>query len=202
MISTFESLPNEILFIIFCNITWSDLLICFWPLNKRLDILMCSVFSRINKKQNNGLVFIEPDLSFKKCYSTLLPLIYQLSFSSSIRRIHFDRTNLSSCDLIYEWLFDNKKKTLRFSNVKSLILTRCLLVKPLIHILPFLHLINPERIYLYNDIERRYKSLPQLFHGGRSEHVTYIEKFDPKLEELLLINLHFLYDYREWLNNN
>ncbi|CAF4248859.1 unnamed protein product [Rotaria sordida] len=64
------------------------------------------------------------------------------------------------------------------------------------------HLINPERIYLYNDIERRYKSLPQLFHGGRSEHVTYIEKFDPKLEELLLINLHFLYDYREWLNNN
>ncbi|CAF2800862.1 unnamed protein product [Rotaria sp. Silwood2] len=93
MISTFESLPNEILFIIFCNMSWSDLLRCFWSLNKRLDILICSVFSRINNKQNSGLVFIEPGLSFKKCHSTLLPLICQSSLSSSIRRIHFDGTN-------------------------------------------------------------------------------------------------------------
>ncbi|CAF3354828.1 unnamed protein product [Rotaria socialis] len=64
-----------------------------------------------------------------------------------------------------------------------------------------LYLINPQTIYLYNDIETRYKSLPASFYSGRCKHVTYIPIFDPKFEQLLIINLHFLYDYRQWLNN-
>jgi len=64
-----------------------------------------------------------------------------------------------------------------------------------------LYLINPQTITLYHDIETRYKNLPQPFSSGRCQHVTYIEKFDPKYEQLLLINLHFLYDYRQWLND-
>jgi hypothetical protein len=64
-----------------------------------------------------------------------------------------------------------------------------------------LYLINPQTISLYHDIETRYKNLPQPFSSGRCKHVTYIEKFDPQFEQLLLINLHFLYDYRQWLND-
>jgi len=64
-----------------------------------------------------------------------------------------------------------------------------------------LYLLNPQTIYLYNDIETRYKNLPPPFSSGRCKHVTYIEKFDHKFEQLLLINLHFLYDYRQWLND-
>ena len=62
-----------------------------------------------------------------------------------------------------------------------------------------LHLINPHTIHLYIDMETRYKSLPQPFYSGRCKYVSYMEKFDPKLEQLLLIDLHFLYDYRQWL---
>jgi hypothetical protein len=64
-----------------------------------------------------------------------------------------------------------------------------------------LYLLNPQTIHFYNDIETRYKNLPQPFYSGRCKHVTYIEKFNPKFEQLLLINLHFLYDYRQWLED-
>lgn len=64
-----------------------------------------------------------------------------------------------------------------------------------------LYLSNSQTISLYNDIETRYKNLPPPFSSGRCEHVQYIEKFDHKFEQLLLINLHFLYDYRQWLND-
>lgn len=62
-----------------------------------------------------------------------------------------------------------------------------------------LHLAHEHTIDLYHDIETRYKSLPQPFFSGRCRHVSYIPKFNPKFEQLLLINLHFLYDYRQWL---
>ncbi len=61
-----------------------------------------------------------------------------LPFASCIRRIHFDGTNCNVSDLSSEWLFDNDKKILHFPNLKSLILTRCLLVEPLIKSLPIL----------------------------------------------------------------
>ena len=63
-----------------------------------------------------------------------------------------------------------------------------------------LYLINPVTIPLYLDIEARYKNLPPPFASGRCKHVNYIEKFDPKFEQLVLIYLHFLYDYRQWMN--
>jgi hypothetical protein len=64
-----------------------------------------------------------------------------------------------------------------------------------------LYLINPQTIHLYNDIETRYKNLPRPFYSGRCKHVTYIDKFDNQFEQLLLINLHFLYDYRQFLQH-
>lgn len=64
-----------------------------------------------------------------------------------------------------------------------------------------LYLINPSTIPLYQDIEARYKNLPPPFSSGRCKHVDYIEKFDPKFEQLVLIYLHFLYDCRQWMND-
>ncbi|UJR35474.1 hypothetical protein I4U23_028230 [Adineta vaga] len=135
MKSRFEHLPNELIFLIFSNISWSNILICFWSLNKRIDQLISSFLS----SRKNGLVFIEPSLSLEKRQTKLFPLISQSSLLlSSIRRIHFDGTNSNSFDLINEWLFDNEKKSSRFSNLQSLILTRCLLNKSLFDTLPLL----------------------------------------------------------------
>ncbi|CAF1480169.1 unnamed protein product [Adineta steineri] len=185
MISRFESLPNEILFIIFCNMSWSELLICFWSLNKRLDLLIYSFLSRINNKENSGLVFIQPGLSFKKCHSTLFPLICQSSLSSSIRRMHFDETYSNSCELVNEWLFDNKRKSLRFLNIKSLILTRCLLVKSLIDTLLFLikHQLDELTLIFDKDMTQvlryPYKSSNMEFEAGE-----LVAMFKELIEEL------------------
>jgi hypothetical protein len=140
MITTFERLPNEILWIVFSNFSWSELLSSLWSLNKRFDVLICSILSRIDSQSNSGLVIIEPGLSFNKYQSILFPLIFHSSFSLAfyIRRIHFDGTYCSASDLSYEWLFDNDKKVLRFPNLKSLTHTRCLLVEPLIKSVPLL----------------------------------------------------------------
>jgi len=137
MITKFETLPNEILLIIFSNFSWIELLTSLWSLKKRFDFLICSILSRIDNQFNNGLVIIEPGISFNKWNSILIP--DSLSFlTSCIQRIHFDGTNSNACDFISEWLYDNEKKILRFPNVKSLILTRCLLVESLIKCLPLL----------------------------------------------------------------
>jgi len=140
MISRFEHLPNELIFLIFSNISWSDILLSFWSLNKRFDELICSFLSKVNDKENPGFVFIEAGLSFEKCQKILFPLIFQSSsLLSSIHRLHFDGTNSNSFDLINELLFDNnERKSFHFSNLKSLILTRCLLSKSLINTLLFL----------------------------------------------------------------
>jgi len=139
MISKFEHLPNELIFLIFSNLSWSNILICFWSLNKRFDRSICSFLSEVNDKENTGLVFIEPGLSFEKCQKILFPIISQSSLLlSSIHRIHFDGTNSNAFDLINQWLFDKERKFFRFSNLKSLILTRCLLIKSLTDTLSFL----------------------------------------------------------------
>ncbi|UJR28775.1 hypothetical protein I4U23_010001 [Adineta vaga] len=88
---------------------------------------------------NRSTFFIEPGLSYEKCQKILFPLISQSSLLlSSIRRIHLDGTNSSSFDLINERLYDNERKSCRFSNLKSLILTRCLLIESLTDTLSFL----------------------------------------------------------------
>ncbi|CAF4408349.1 unnamed protein product, partial [Rotaria sp. Silwood2] len=140
MITTLETIPNEILLMIFSHLSWFELVMSLSSLNKRFDRLICSILSKIDNKSNNGLVIINPGLSYNKCNSILLPLISNplLPFASCIRRIHFDGTICNAADLSYKWLFDNDKKILHFPNLKSLILTRCLLVEPLIKSLPIL----------------------------------------------------------------
>ncbi|CAF3564796.1 unnamed protein product [Rotaria sp. Silwood1] len=140
MITTLETIPNEILLMIFSHLSWFELLMSLSSLNKRFDRLICSILSKIDNKSNNGLVIINPGLSYNKCNSILLPLISNplLPFASCIQRLHFDGTICNDSDLSYKWLFDNDKKILHFPNLKSLILTRCLLVQPLIKSLPIL----------------------------------------------------------------
>ncbi|CAF0860823.1 unnamed protein product [Rotaria sp. Silwood1] len=138
MITTLETIPNEILLMIFSHLSWFELLMSLSSLNKRFDRLICSILSKIDNKSNNGLVIINPGLSYNKYNSILLPLISNplLPFASCIQRLHFDGTICNDSDLSYKWLFDNDKKILHFPNLKSLILTRCLLVEPLIKSLP------------------------------------------------------------------
>lgn len=136
MITTLEKLPNEILFVIFSNLSWIELLTSFWSLNKRFNSLICSILSRIDNQSNSGLVIIEPGLSFDKCNSFILHSSSLLL--SSVRRIHFDGTNSDASNLSYEWLFDNDKQVFRFPNLQSLILTRCVAIESLMKIIPLL----------------------------------------------------------------
>jgi hypothetical protein len=137
MVTTMESLPNEILLHIFPYLSWFDMLISFWSLNIRFDSLVCSILSINDKRLNSGLVFT-CGLSYKKYSTILFPLISNSSFlSSSIRRIHFDGRNSSAYDLCYQWLFSDEN-ILRFPNLKSLILTRCGSTKSIFESLPYL----------------------------------------------------------------
>lgn len=140
MITVFENLPNEICLEIFSNFSWIELLTCFWSLNKRFNSLIHSILSIKNNKLNSGLTIINSGFSFNECNSILFPLeSYPLSLiTSSIRRIHFDETNSNICSLINQWNYDIRKKRFCFPNLKSLILTRCLLIEPLVKILPLL----------------------------------------------------------------
>jgi len=72
MIKTLERLPNEILLMIFSNLSWVELLISLWPLNKRFDILIHSVLLNIDNEYNNKFIINEASLSFNKI-SSLLP---------------------------------------------------------------------------------------------------------------------------------
>jgi hypothetical protein len=137
MTSQIETLPNEILLNIFSYLTWYDMLTCLWSLNTRLNSLICSTLSINDNLFNSGLL-ITHGLSYNKCCSILFPLILNSSsLSSSIQRIHFDGTNSISSDLCYEWLF-NDKNILRFPHLKSLILTRCGSIEPVIQSLVYL----------------------------------------------------------------
>ncbi|CAF3556250.1 unnamed protein product, partial [Rotaria sp. Silwood2] len=132
-----ETLPNEILLHIFSYLEWFDLLTGFWSLNVRFNSLVCSALSIGDNSLNTGLI-IKQGLSYNKLSSLLFPLILNSSsLSSSIRRIYFDGTNSIACDLSYELLF-NDKKILRFPNLKSLILTRCISIEPIVQSLSYL----------------------------------------------------------------
>lgn len=136
---TFERLPNEILLIVFSNLSWSELLTSFWSLNTRFNILICSVLSKLDNKLNSSPITIGSGLSYDTCHSVLLPLISHSSLlTSCIRYIHFDEKNSNACDMINEWLFDYEKNTFRFPNLKLLFVTRCLFLKSLVQILPLL----------------------------------------------------------------
>jgi len=137
MITRIESLPNEILFCIFSHLSCFDMLTSLWSLNIRFNSLRCSILSVNSHLLNSGLV-ITRGLSYYKCRSILLPLIFNSSsLSSSIQRIHFDGRNSSAYDLCYECLF-NDKNILYFPNLKSLSLTQCGSIRSVVQSLLYL----------------------------------------------------------------
>ncbi|CAF1249554.1 unnamed protein product [Rotaria sordida] len=132
-----EILPNEILLNIFVYFSWDELLISFWSFDKRINNLIYSIFE-INQ---NGIIFDKPGLSYKKFSKILLPLIFNsLSLCSFIKYIHVDGINSICFNLIYQDIFSHNddKSILRFPNLKSLYISRCLLSESLIQTLSFL----------------------------------------------------------------
>lgn len=136
MSSKFEILPNEILFNIFCYLSLDKILLSFWSINRHIDSLIYSIFST----DKYEISFNQLDLSYKIFSLELLPLICDSSlFFSQIKNIHFDGTNSNSYNIIDKFLFhDDNKNILRFNNLKSLRITRCLISQPLIQILSLL----------------------------------------------------------------
>ncbi|CAF1467160.1 unnamed protein product [Rotaria sordida] len=109
-------------------------------------------------------LIITHGLSYNKCCSILFPLIFNSSsLCSSIQRIHFHGTNSIACDLSYEWLF-NDKKILRFPNLKTLILTRCGSIEPVVQCLSYL-------------IKHQLDELTLTFDGHVFKRFHYIEKY-------------------------
>jgi hypothetical protein len=110
MINKLENLPNEILILIFSNLSWFEIIKSLWPINQRINSVICSIFSIDNTRYNNGIVLTQTGLSHMECSRILLPLISKSScLSSSIRSIHFDDANSNSSEYIYQWLVDNQK---------------------------------------------------------------------------------------------
>ncbi|CAF4964226.1 unnamed protein product, partial [Rotaria sp. Silwood1] len=154
----FETLPNEILIIIFSYLSWLEMLDSLWSLHNRINYLICSVVSIGNDKQKSGIIIKESGLSYNKCYSKFISLLNHsssLTFCSSIRNMCFDGTNSMACDINYEWIFqnNNEKKILHFSNLKSLIVTRCWLSESLIENLSLLIQNQLENLTLVFDTE-------------------------------------------------
>ncbi|CAF2557937.1 unnamed protein product [Rotaria sp. Silwood2] len=148
MISKLETLPNEILLNIFCYLSWDKMLISLWSLNRRINLIIYSIFS-IDK---NGIILNQSGLSYKKFSLILFPLICNSSLSSFIKYIHFDGTNSNSPDLIHECLFyNNDKQILCFPNLKSLKITQCLLSQSLIQTLSLLIQLKLDQLALTLD---------------------------------------------------
>ncbi|CAF4165809.1 unnamed protein product, partial [Rotaria sp. Silwood2] len=166
MITKLETLPNEILLNIFSYLPWFDMLTSLWSLNIRFNFLVCSILS-INDNQLNSGLLISNGLSYNKCCSILFPLISSSSsLSSSIQRIHFDDTFSTASNLCYEWLF-NGKHILRFPNLKSLILTRCGSLEPIIQSLSHL-------------IEHQLDELTLTFDRQAFKRLLYIKKYSSR----------------------
>jgi len=136
MISKLEILASEILLNILDYLSWDAILISLWSLNKRINSLICSIFS-INK---NGIIFNQPGLSYEKSSKILLPLIFKSSLlCSSIKYIYLNGINSNSYDLINQYLFYNHDKQLCcFPNLESLNINQCLLSKSFIEKLSLL----------------------------------------------------------------
>ncbi|CAF4602510.1 unnamed protein product [Rotaria socialis] len=136
MIRKLEIMPNEIFLNIFGYLSWDKLLISLWSLNKRINSLICLIFS----KKNNGIIFNQTDLSYKTFSLIIFPLILNSSsLSSAIKYIYFDGINSNSYKLISQSLFHNSiNNILYFPNLKSLKITRCLLSESLIKTLSLL----------------------------------------------------------------
>ncbi|CAF3966103.1 unnamed protein product [Rotaria sp. Silwood1] len=140
MISKLEIFPNEIFINIFSYLSWDELLISLWLLNKRINSLICFIFSM----KKNGIVLNDLSLTYKKFSKILLPLILNSSsLSSNIKYIYVNGINSISFDFIYQKIFyddnnNNNKQKIPFPNLKSLYITQCLLSERLLETLSFL----------------------------------------------------------------
>jgi len=137
MLNRLEILPNEILLNIFCYLSWDEILISLWSLNKRFNSLIYSIFS-INK---NGIIFNKSDFSYKTLSSILLPRIFNssLSLNLNIKCIHFDESYLIPLDFICKYFFStDDQQANRFPNLKSFHITRGIISQSLIQILSLL----------------------------------------------------------------
>ena len=126
MENALESLPNEILMIIFSHFSWNELLTSWWCLNEHLNSLLCSMFWNGEAR----IIFNRPGLSYKECSTSFIPMITQSSdLSSSVRYIHLDGSNSLALDVFDRWFYStvNGTSKLCFSNLRSLALTRFLL---------------------------------------------------------------------------
>ncbi|UJR16480.1 hypothetical protein I4U23_003383 [Adineta vaga] len=112
------------------------MLISLWSLNKRIDSLICFIFST-NK---NGIVLNNLNFSYKTFCEILFPSIVNSSLlSSNIKYIYFQGTKSIAFDFLYQNIFyHNEKQNNPFPNLESLHMTRCLLSQSLIETLSFL----------------------------------------------------------------
>jgi hypothetical protein len=132
MISKLEIIPNEIFLNIFSYLSWDEILISLWPLNNRINSLICSIFSINNK---NRFIFNKSTLSYEKFSTIILPLILNCSYLlSPIKSIHFDEINSLFFDLFYENIYNdnNIKPIVYFPNLKSVSINQCLLSQSLV----------------------------------------------------------------------
>ncbi len=158
MISKLEIIPNEIFLNIFSYLSWDEILISLWPLNNRINSLICSIFS-INK-----FIFNKSTLSYEKFSTIILPLILNCSdLLSSIKSIHFDEINSLFFDLFYENIYNdnNIKPIVYFPNLKSVSINQCLLSQSLV-----------QTIYLF--IQLKLDQLTLSFH--EDIYQTFINK--------------------------
>lgn len=138
MITTMETLPNEVLLRILSRLSWFERITSFWSMNNRFNSLVCSTLSKDRNRFDNG-PFTTHGLTYQKCVSILSLISNSPFLSSSIRNVYFDGSNSNTYDLCFEWLFDDQK-ILRFPNLKSLTFIRCGSIKPIIFSL--LHLVE------------------------------------------------------------
>ena len=115
-----ESLPTEIILIIFRHSSWNELLTSWWSVNKHLDAVICSMFFT----DQLAITLHKRGLSFRECSSTLLPTIHQsTALRQSIRRIHLDGQTCMPDEMLDQWFLNEQR--VRFSSLTSLSLTRC-----------------------------------------------------------------------------
>ena len=164
MANALENLPNEILMMILNYFSWNELLTSWWCLNTHLNSLICSLFFTGQTR----ITFNQPGLSYKECSATFIPMMTQsIDLSSCVRFIHLDGLNSLAHDVLDQWLYcvDNDTTKLRFSNLKSLVLTRFSLSEPSINSLS--RLIRDQLKHLRIDVdEDQYNSSLRLHRSG------------------------------------
>jgi len=138
------------------------------------------------KHQWNSILFHLKSLLQSSFCRAYLRLYWQLIFRYLIE--HFSQTH--QIDLIFlSQIFESLFHSPTINRTQTFYSYLCI------------YLLNPQTISMYTDIETRFKNLPAPFSSGRYKHVPTNEEFNPKFEQLLIINLHFLYDYCQWLND-